>query len=311
MVPAGAVCLLAALTAACAEPPVKPIPDAARRSVTAVSADLSGVKSSDTSRLGARGSDEGGRLGAAQGAAVMLGSGGGLLGLVLAPAAAAVGGAKGATEAQSAEVVDETRANLRLALQETDFTELLKQRLATSKAAGDIEFSTVTSGAASAPLVTSAGAPVGHVIALEYRLTLYSEHFVNPKVGVYLNVTAQVQSPDRKQLLHTATWSYCGDRYDFVQMGANNGAAFRAQINEAAAVLGEAIPYDLYVSRQPRPVGATQLGAIKVLVLCMDFKDLPSRAAKQATPQPGTAPRPASPSLAAIMPGAGRGTAFR
>lgn len=267
------------------------------------------MKNSDTSRLGARGSDEGGRLGAAQGAAVMLGSGGGgLLALVLAPAAA-VGGAKGASEAQSPELVDETRANLRLALQETDFTELLKQRLATSKAAGDIEFSTVTSGAASAPVVTSAGTPVGHVIALEYRLTLYSEHFVNPKVGVHLNVTAQVQSPDRKQLVHTATWSYCGDRYDFVQMGANNGAAIRAQIDEAAAVLGEAIPYDLYASKLPRPVGATQLGAIKVLVLCMDFKDLPSRAAKQATPQPGTAPQlPSAPFALATMPAAGRAT---
>jgi hypothetical protein len=302
---AGAACIVAALTAACAEPPVKPIPEAVRRSVTAISADVSGVKSSDTSRLGARGSDEGGRLGAQQGAAVMLGSGGGLLGLALAPAAAAVGGAKGAAEAQPAEVVDETRANLRLALQETDFTELLKQRLATSKAAGDIEFSTVTSGSSSAPLVTTTGTSAGHVIALEYRLNLYSEHFVNPKVGVYLSVTAQVQSPDRRQMLHSATWSYCGDRYDFVQMGANNGAAFRAQINEAAVVLGEAIPYDLYVSKQPRPVGATQLGALKVFVLCMDFKDLPSRAGKQAAPQTGPAAQPASaPLAAAAMPAA-------
>ncbi len=83
--------MAAALTAACAEPPVKPIPEAAGRSVTAVSADVSGVKTSNTSKLGARGSGEGGRLGALQGAAAAISSsGGGLLGLVLAPVGAAV-----------------------------------------------------------------------------------------------------------------------------------------------------------------------------------------------------------------------------
>ena len=35
-------------------------------------------------------------------------------------------------------------------------------------------------------------------------------------------------------------------------MAANNAAALRAQIDQAAAVLAEAIPYDLYVSKQPR-----------------------------------------------------------
>ena len=223
--------MLAALTAACAEPPVKPIPEAARRSVTAASADISGVKSSNTSKLGARGSDEGGRLGAAQGAATVLSGGSGLVGLLLAPVGAAVGGAKGASEARSPEIVDEARTNLRLALQETDFTELLKQQLAQSKAAGEVEFSTVAAGSASAPLVTAAGAPVGHVIALEYRMVLYSEYLVNPKVGIYVTVTAQVQSPDRKQMLHSATWSYCGDRYDFVQMAADNGTALPADFS--------------------------------------------------------------------------------
>jgi hypothetical protein len=274
---AGAAFILAALTAACSEPPVKPIPDAARKSVTAVSADIQGVRTSDTSTLGARGSDEGGRLGSLQGAATVLGnSNGSLLGLVLAPIGAAVGAAKGASEARSPEIVDEARTNLRLALQETDFTELLKQRLAASRS-GTVTFTTVTAGAASAPAVTGAGAPVGHVIALEYRMDLVREHLVNPAVGVYLQVSAQVQSPDRRQMVHTATWHYCGPRADFVQMGANNGAGLRAQIAQAAAVLGEAIPYDLYVSRQPRSLKAQQLGSIKMFVGCMDFSDLPSR----------------------------------
>jgi hypothetical protein len=65
-------------------------------------------------------------------------------------------------------------------------------------------------------------------------------------------------------------------------MGADNAAAFRAQMSRAAAVLGEAIPYDLYVSRQPR--------ALTVKNVCMDFSDLPSRTGRApivlASPQP-------------------------
>ena len=295
---AGAASLVAVLTAGCAEPPVKPVPEAARRSVTAASADVSGSKNSDTSKLGARGTDEGGRLGALQGAAMGANSGSLLGMLVLMPVGAAVGGAKGAAEARPAEIVDETRSNLRLALQDTDFTELLRRRLATSKAAGAIDFSTVTSGSASAPLATSAGTSVGHVIALEYRLQLYSEYLVNPLIGVYVQVTAQVQSPDRRQLLHSATWSYCSDRTEFVQAAANNAALFRAQINQAATILGEAIPHDLYVSRQPRMLKAKQLNApASVYIACMDFSDLPSRTGEQPF-------IPASPTVIPLAPAA-------
>ena len=288
MVLAGAACILAALTAGCAEPPVKPIPDGARQSVTSVAADISGVKISDTSKVGARGSEEGSRLGALQGAASVLGnSGGSLLGLILTPVGAAVGSAKGAAEAQSVQVVDETRSNLRLALQETDFTELLRQRLAGSRA-GTVAFTTVTAGPASA--ATAAGAPVSHVIALEYRVGVYGAYLVNPLIGVFVQVSAQVQSADRRTLVHTATWSYCGERIDFVQMGANNGALLRSQIDQAAMVLGEAIPYDLYASRQPRSLKAQRLGASQTYAGCMDFSDLPGRTGQApvvlASPQP-------------------------
>jgi hypothetical protein len=282
---AGAACILAALTAGCAEPPATPIPEAARRSVSTASADVSGMKDSDTSKLGARGSDEGSKLGARQAyAAVQRNTGGGsILGLfVIGPIGAAIGNSTGAAEAQTVEVADATRGNLRQAIQETDFTELLRQNLAASKAAGPVEIGAVTAGAASAPGVTAAGAPVGHVIALEYRLNVYGEDLVNPKIGVYVVVNAQVQSSDRKQLIHRATWVYCGDRSHWVQMGADNAAAFRAQMSQAAAVLGEAIPYDLYVSRQPR--------ALTVKNVCMDFSDLPSRTGRTpvvlASPQP-------------------------
>lgn len=301
----GAASILAALTAACVEPPVKPIPDSIRGSVAAVSADLSGVKDSDTSKLGARGSDEGGKLGALQGAATVARNTNSLIGmLVLMPVGAAVGGAKGAAEAQSPEIVDQTRANLRLAIQETDFAEMLRQRLATSKA-GLVDFSTVSAGASSAPLITAAGAPVGHVIALEFRLHIYNEYFVNPLVGVFVRVTAQVQSPDRKQVVHTATWSYCSQRADFVQMAANNAAAFRAEISRAAAVLGEAIPYDLYVSRQPRALRAQELGNLKMYAGCMDFSDLPSRTGQTPVilpPMPEMPPKGQAPSAAAAPP---------
>lgn len=261
--------LVCVLVSGCAQPPVTPIPDSTRRTITSISGDVSGIKNSDTSQIGARGSTEGGQRGAAQGVATMTSSGN-LLGLLLAPVGAAVGGAKGAAEAQSEDVVDATRAELRLAMQDTDFAEDLRARLAASTIAGDIVVSSMTSGASTAAQqsvtnVSAVSAP-SHIIALEYRLAIFHQAHVNPKIALIAQVTAQVQSPDRKQMLHKATWTYCGQPYDFVQMGANNAALLRGQINTAAAVLAEAIPYDLFVSKVPRPLKG----------YCMDFSDLPS-----------------------------------
>jgi len=271
---AGIVGAIAMLTSACAEPPVKPIADGTRKSVTAISADISGIKYSDTSTIGARGSAEGSRRGAAQGIAATT-SGASLLGLLLAPIGAAVGSAKGASDAQSELVVDDTRANLRIAMQETDFGELLRSRLAAAGAAGEIEIVGATTGAATAPLQSASGKPVGQVMALEYKVGIAHLYHVNPEIGVVVTVTAQVTSPDRKTLLHTATWTYCSPRQDFVKMGANQGAALRSEIDTAATILAEAIPYDLYVSNQPRPLKNMQ---------CMDFSNLPSGHGRAAPP---------------------------
>lgn len=261
--------LVCIFVSACAQPPVTPIPDSTRRTITSISGDVSGIKNSDTSQIGARGSAEGGQRGAAQGVATMTSSGN-LLGLLLAPVGAAVGGAKGAAEAQSEDVVDATRADLRLAMQDTDFAEDLRKRLAASTIAGDIVVSSMTSGASTAAQQSatnvSAGSAPSHIIALEYRLAIFHQAHVNPKIALIAQVTAQVQSPDRKQMLHKATWTYCGQPYDFVAMGANNAALLRGQINTAAAVLAEAIPYDLFVSKVPRPLTG----------YCMDFSNLPS-----------------------------------
>jgi len=259
--------IVATLASACAEPPVKPVPEATRRTITSISGDVSGIKHSDTSKIGARGSNEGAQRGAAQGAGTMA-SGGTLLGLLLMPVGAAVGGAKGAAEAQSEEAVDATRAEMRLAMQDTDFGEELRARLAASKVDGEIVVASMTSGASTAAQQNANGASGGapaHVIAIEYRLAIFHQPHVNPKVALVAQVTAQVQSPDRQQMLHKATWTYCGQPYDFIQMGADKALLLRNQINTAAVVLAEAIPYDLFVSKQPRPLNG----------LCMDFRDLP------------------------------------
>jgi hypothetical protein len=256
------------LTSACADPPVKPIPEATRRTITSISGDVSGLKHSDTSQIGARGSKEGGQRGANQGAGAMASSGT-LLGLLLMPVGAAVGGAKGAAEAQSEEAVDATRTEMRLAMQDTDFGEELRARLAASKVDGEIVVASMTSGASTAAQQTANGASDGrpaHVIAIEYKLAIFHQAHVNPKIALIAQVTAQVQSPDRNQMLHKATWTYCGQPYDFIQMGADKAQLLRSQINTAAVVLAEAIPYDLFISKQPRPLNG----------LCMDFRDLPS-----------------------------------
>ena len=270
---AGAIAVLAS---ACAEPPVKPIADSSRRSVTAISADVSGVKQSDTSKIGARGTSEGSQRGAAQGVATTVGTGT-VLGLLLAPIGAAVGGAKGAAEAQPELVVDDTRNNLRVAMQETDFGELLRSRLLAAGAAGEIEIVGATTGAATAPLQSAAGKPVGHVLALEYNVAiLHHPYHVNPEIGIVVRVTAQVSSSDRKALVHHATWTYCSPRQDFVKMGESQAAALRSEIDTAASVLAEAIPYDLYVSNQPRPLKNLQ---------CMDFSNLPSGRGRPPPPR--------------------------
>lgn len=254
--------------AGCAEPPVKPLSSDLRQAVTTLSADVSGIKQSDTSQIGARGSKEGGERGAALGAAAVLRQGS-LLALVLSPVGAAIGSASGAAEARSEQIVDVARSELRLAMQDVDFGEDFRSRLATSRWANNLTVVNVSMGAASAaqqsvePNLT--GKPP-YILALEYQVTIFQPREVNPKIAIATRVTAQLQSPDRRQLLHKATWTYCGQRRDFVEMSANHAALLRDQIKMASAILAEAIPYDLFISNKPRPGKG----------ICMDFSDLPS-----------------------------------
>lgn len=262
--------------AACAQAPVNPIREEARRNVTSIAGDVSGLKYSDTSRLGARGSTEGAQLGAQQGATMI--QAGGVLGLAVMGVGALVGGMKGANEAQHEDVVDQTRVFLRTAIEDTDFTELLRARLVTSKGAGDIEIINMTSQGVPLGSVPDGARLPDHFLTIEYRMGLQRDGLVNPKVGIIVLARAQVRNPSAAPNaagpLHQATWAYCGERYHFVHMAANNGAALRAQIEQAAAVLGEAIPYDLYVSKRPRHLLMNST--------CMDFSDLPSGIGRQS-----------------------------
>ena len=259
----------------CAQAPVEPIPEPARRSVTSISGDVSGLKHADTSKLGARGSAEGAQLGAQQGASLLPG-GGGIVGLAVMGVGAIVGSVKGANEAQREDVVDQARVFLRTAIEDTDFTELLRARLASSKAAGDVEIINVTSQATPLAAVPDGARVPDHFLIIEYRLGLQREHLVNPKVGIIVLAQAKVRNASASQPLHQSTWAYCGERYHFVQMAADNGAALRAQIDRAAAVLAEAIPYDLYVSKRPRHLLFNST--------CMDFSDLPSGIGRPPVP---------------------------
>ena len=267
--------IVLSLLSGCAQAPVNPIPEPTRRSVTSISGDVSGLKHADTARLGARGSAEGAQLGAQQGASILPG-GGGIVGLAVMGVGAIVGGVKGANEAQREDVVDQTRVFLRTAIEDTDFTELLRARLAASKAAGDVEIINVTSQTTPLSAVPDGARMPDNFLTIEYRLGLQREHLVNPKVGIIVLARAKVRNASASQPLHQSTWAYCGERYHFVQMAANNGAALRAQIDRAAAVLAEAIPYDLYVSKRPRHLLFNST--------CMDFSDLPSGIGRPPAP---------------------------
>jgi len=273
--PVASVVAVVLLAAACAQAPVTPIREEARRNVAAIAGDVSGLKYANTARLGARGSAEGAQLGAQQGAALVPGAG--LIGLAVMGVGAIVGSVKGASEAQREDVVDQTRVFLRTAIEDSDFTELLRARLAASRSAGEIEIVNVTSQATPLTSVPDAARVPDHFLLIEYRLGLQREHLVNPDVGLIVVARALVRDTKVNRLVHQAVWAWCGERYHFVQMAANNAALLRAQIDRAAAVLAEAIPYDLYVSKQPR--------YLRTNGTCMDFSDLPSAVARRAIPR--------------------------
>jgi hypothetical protein len=259
----------AALASGCSRTlETNPMPETARTSVSAVSIELSGSKMADTSGIGARGADEGASRSAAQIGTYYYGSLGGLAAHYLIKGVAA---AKGAVEAQPEQVVDDARSSLQAAVDDTDFAGLLRARLASSRAAGSVQVAAVAVSPAPTPLLDATGRPVDQLITLNYRLLLLrSSDRINPSVGIVARVTARVLSPDRKHLFHAATWTYCGERHPFVEMGANNAAIVRRQMDTAGFVLSEAVLYDLYVNKKPR----------KETDGCMDFSDLPAAASQ-------------------------------
>lgn len=242
---------------------INPMSESARASVSSVSIELSGSKLVDASGVGARGTDEGARRSTSQ---IPRMYGGGLVGLGVHMLVKGMAAATGAAAAQPELVVDETRGNLQSAMQDADFAELMRARLTSSKAAGAVQVAAVVVSPATVPLLDASGTPVNQLITLDYRLLLHNADQVNPSVGLVARVTARVLSPDRKRLFYRATWTYCGEQHNFVQMGTSNGAILRQQTDGAAFVLAEAVLYDLYVNKKPR----------KETNGCMDFSDLPS-----------------------------------
>ena len=270
---AAAAAVGAALLSACSAP-VNPVREEVRRTVTGISADLSGVKHSDTGNLGARGSEEG----ASKGAAQAMSQATSLLGLLILPI---VGGAAGAASARPAEEVDPARANIRLAIQETDFNEMLRQRLMRSTAGGQVRVVDVSSGGTGGP--ASPGA--SHVVTLEYQLGIVRIGAVVPDVTVIVAFKGQLLSPDRQKVLHSNTWVYCGDFRNFIEAGQNSGAHFRTEMQRAAQVIGDAILYDLFVNNEPRGFGSRRP--------CLNFNNLPPSTDTDFAPPPtSTSSRP-------------------
>lgn len=106
-------------------------------------------------------------------------------------------------------------------------------RLASSKAAGDVEIINVTSQATPLAAVPDGAREPDHLFLIEYRLGLQREHLVSPKVGIIVLAQAKVRDPKSNRQVHQSTRAYCGERYHFVQMAADDGAALRAQIDHS------------------------------------------------------------------------------
>lgn len=267
----------ALLVSGCATPPVTPVREEVRLTIKSISADVSGGKHSDTSDLGARGAEEGASKGALQGASVGANSGS-LLGILIGvPLGAAIGSSTGAANARSPAEVDEARANLRTAIQDTDFGEMLRSRLTSARTKGSVEILKVSSGSGTAAQTEGAS----HLLTFEYSLGFLRRGLVVPDVGVALIVKGQLLSSDRKQVLHTNTWGYCGELRNFIEMSQEKAAIFRVEMERAAATLSDAIWYDLFTNKESRSIARPPL--------CMNYIDVPSLSGRSVEP-PAAAP---------------------
>ncbi len=214
-----AAILAAAMAGACAPPAVTPLNEAARKTVTAVSPEVNGIKHFNTQNLGARGSSEGASKGASQAAgAVLQGGGGNLLGvLILTPIAAAGGAAAGAAAAKPEAEVDQIRSNLSVAIQQTDFNTMLREELRrTPGTHGRVQIidaaltaapvPTKPPAAAPAAAMAAGGQPPPHMLSLDYNLGMAVTGAVVPDVQASVLIKGQILAPDRKTILHTNTW---------------------------------------------------------------------------------------------------------
>jgi hypothetical protein len=284
-----AASLLAATTAACAPPAVAPMSQDKRKTIVALSPEVAGAKHSNTSDLGARGSGEGATKGSAQAAAAVLQSGGSLLGvLIVTPLAAAAGAATGAASAKSEAEVDAARAGLRIAIQETDFTALLRDELGRTKGAGGrvtiVNRSTATGAVVTNVAMTSPAAEPSHLLNVDYQMGMVVTGMVVPDVQASVIVKTQVMTNDRRTVLHSGTWMYCGPKRTFIDASANNGTPLRADFRQAATVVAEAITYDTFAAENPRHLRPPRG--------CMDLADLPSGLGRLPQDPPAAAPPP-------------------
>jgi hypothetical protein len=284
-----AASLLAAAVAACAPPAVTPMSEAHRKTIVALSAEVTGAKHSNTSDLGARGSGEGATKGSAQAAAAAMQGGGSLLGiLIVTPLAAAAGAAAGAASAKSEAEVDAARAGLRIAIQKIDFTVLLRDELGRTRGAGGLV--TVVNGSANAGAVvsnvamTSPAIEPSHRLSVDYQMGMVITGAVVPDVQASVIVKTQVMTNDRRSVLHSGTWMYCGPKRNFIDAAVDNGAPLRADFRHAAVVVAEAITFDTFASANPRHLRPPRG--------CMDLADLPSGLGRLPQDPPAAAPPP-------------------
>ncbi len=171
------------------------------------------------------------------------------VGAVLAPIGAIVGAGIGVGRSRSQEQVEAAQASLIAVLDATrPDIELRDQVVRYARRHVAVEALADAAGSAASQ------AGVNTVLELQpIHLGVVTEGKISPVLKVTLDVRGTLVSATSGRGLYIRSWVYRGSERDYFELGADGGAAFRAELDRAYDRLAKKIVRDLLVATDPAP----------------------------------------------------------
>ncbi len=180
------------------------------------------------------------------------------LGFALAPIGAIVGAGIGAGRARSPEEVEATQASLVGVVEAATPMTSLRDRVA-HYARRHVAVKALTEPAGSD---ATKRAGVNTVLELQpVRLSIVTDGEISPDIRVTLDVRGTLISATGARGLYIRSWTYRGEQHDYFDLGADNGAEFKAELERAYDRLAIKIVHDLFVATEPAPEEREEDGA--------------------------------------------------